>query len=146
MPPEPVDDAALVSAFAVSDRARSWLALGGPVTIVQVETPANLAVGDVAWGPRSAGAEVVDEHTVADGAGGAGGTAGPGAHRIAVVGRGIGDGHPATAAARRLRDAGHDVLLVECDWPRGEADLTTFGGSPLVSRALVRLLRGEVRP
>ena len=66
--------------------------------------------------------------------------------KVAVVGRAVGAGHPASAVVERLRGAGHDVVLVECGWPRGGADLETFGGSPAVARALLALLRGEVSP
>ena len=61
-------------------------------------------------------------------------------------GRGLTEGHPARAVAARLRAAGHDVVLVECGWPRGGADIETFGGSPVVARALLAVLRGEVGP
>ena len=66
--------------------------------------------------------------------------------RVAVVGRAVGAGHPASAVVERLRAAGHDVVLVECGWPRGGADIETFGGSPAVARPLLALLRGEVLP
>ena len=58
------------------------------------------------------------------------------------------EGHVLAEAARldRLRAAGHEVVLVECGWPRGGADLEVFGGSPTVSRALLAVLRGEVAP
>ena len=62
------------------------------------------------------------------------------------MGRAVGAGHPASAVVERLRGTGHDVVLVECGWPRGGADIETFGGSPAVARALVGLLRGEVGP
>jgi beta-N-acetylhexosaminidase len=65
---------------------------------------------------------------------------------VAVVGRAVDASHPASAVARRLRGAGHEVVLVECGWPRGGADIETFGGSPAVARALVALCRGEVAP
>ena len=51
---------------------------------------------------------------------------------------------PPTLCVQRLRAAGHDVVLVECGWPRGGADVETFGGSPAVARALLAVLRGEV--
>ena len=63
---------------------------------------------------------------------------------MAVVGRAMAPEHPAHAVAQRLRAAGHDVVLVECGWPRGGADVETFGGSPAVARALLAVLRGEV--
>ena len=70
----------------------------------------------------------------------------PAGARVAVVGRAVGAGHPASGVVERLRAAGHDAVLVECGWPRGGADIETFGGSPAVARALVGLLRGEVGP
>jgi beta-N-acetylhexosaminidase len=118
-------------AFEVTDKARRWIARAGPLCVVQVDSVANLAVGQVAWGPAALG-EAVAESAVPHGA------------RVAVVGRAVGPGHPAHAVVRRLRRAGHDVILVECGWPRGGADVETFGGSPGVARALVTVLRGEV--
>jgi beta-N-acetylhexosaminidase len=56
----------------------------------------------------------------------------------------VGAGHPAPEVVARLRAAGHHVVLVECGWPRGGADLETYGGSPPVARTLLALLRGEV--
>ena len=126
-------DATVARAFRVGEAARSWLAAPGPLAVVQVGSTANLAVGAVAWGPAALGATVAEADVP------------PGA-RVAVVGRAVGAGHPATAAVERLRAAGHDVVLVECGWPRGGADLETFGGSPAVARALLAVLRGEVGP
>ena len=121
----------MAGAFRVGERARRWLAAGGPLAVVQVESTANLAVGDVSWGPRALGATVAESDV-------------PPQARVAVVGRAVGDGHPARAAADRLSASGHDVLLVDCGWPRGGADLETFGGSPAVARALLAVLHGEV--
>ena len=129
--PAPLGDETVVRAFRVGDTARAWLAAPGPLAVVQVDSTANLAVGGVAWGPAALGA-TVDEARVPAGA------------RVAVVGRAVGAGHPASAVVERLRTAGHDVVLVECGWPRGGADIETFGGSPAVARALLALLRGEV--
>jgi beta-N-acetylhexosaminidase len=126
-------DESVVRAFRVGDTARAWLAAPGPLAVVQVDSTANLAVGGVSWGPAALGATVA-ETEVPDGA------------RVAVVGRAVGAGHPASAVVERLRAAGHVVVLVECGWPRGGADIETFGGSPAVARALVGLLRGEVGP
>jgi beta-N-acetylhexosaminidase len=126
-------DETVVRAFRVGDAARAWLATGGPLSIVQVDSTANLAVGGVAWGPAALGATVAETEV-------------PTGARVAVVGRAVGAGHPASAVVERLRAAGHDVVLVECGWPRGGADIETFGGSPAVARALVALLRGEVGP
>ena len=68
----------------------------------------------------------------------------PAGAKVAVVGRAVGADHPARATADRLRAAGHDVVLVECGWPRGGADVETYGASPVVARALLAVLRGEV--
>jgi beta-N-acetylhexosaminidase len=129
----PLGDHALARAFRLSDNAVRWIAGAGPVACVQVESVANLAVGDVSWGPAGLGATVPEDEVP------------PGA-RVAVVGRGIGPDHRAHQAVARLRAAGHDVVLVECGWPRGGADVEVFGGSPPVSRALLALLHGEVAP
>ncbi len=132
--PSPImADENVVRAFRVGDAARGWLAAPGPVAVVQVDSTANLAVGGVAWGPAALGATVAEADV-------------PAGARIAVVGRAIGDGHPASAVVERLRAAGHDVVLVECGWPRGGADIETFGGSPAVAGPLLALLRGEVSP
>jgi beta-N-acetylhexosaminidase len=120
-------------AFRVGDAARAWVSAPGPVVVVQAETVANPAVGDVSWGPAALGATMVEGEV-------------PAGARVAVVGRGLSEGHPARAVATRLRAAGHDVVLVECGWPRGGADIETFGGSPVVARALLTVLRGEVGP
>jgi beta-N-acetylhexosaminidase len=124
-------DDVVARAFHLSDAARSWIANPSPAAVVQVGSVANLAVGDVSWGPAGLGATVA-EPEVADGA------------KVAVVGRAMAPEHPAHAVAQRLRAAGHDVVLVECGWPRGGADVETFGGSPAVARALLAVLRGEV--
>ena len=120
-------------AFRVSDAARAWLASPAPLAVVQVGSTANLAVGGVSWGPAALGATVAA-------------TAVPAGARVAVVGRAVGAGHPALTVVDRLRAAGHDVVLVECGWPRGGADIETYGGSPAVARALLALLHGEVGP
>ena len=124
-------DDVVAGAFRVGERARRWLAASGPLAVVQVESTANLAVGDVSWGPAAL------EATVAEGDV-------PPRTKVAVVGRAVGDAHPARTAADRLSASGHDVLLVDCGWPRGGADLETFGGSPAVARALLAVLHGEV--
>ena len=43
----PLGGGVVASAFRVGERARRWLAAGGPLAVVQVESTANLAVGDV---------------------------------------------------------------------------------------------------
>jgi beta-N-acetylhexosaminidase len=118
-------------AFRVSGEARRWLAAPEPVAIVQVGSVANLAVGSVAWGPAGLGATVPEAQV-------------PAGAKVAVVGRALGADHPAHLVVERLRSAGHDVVLVECGWPRGGADVETFGGSPAVTRALLAVLQGEV--
>ena len=124
-------DDVVARAFRVSDDARRWLAAPAPLAIVQVDSVANLAVGSVAWGPAGLGATVPEEHV-------------PAGAKVAVVGRALGADHPAHLVLERLRALGHHVVLVECGWPRGGADVETFGGSPAVTRALLAVLRGEV--
>jgi beta-N-acetylhexosaminidase len=131
--PATLPDATVAGAFRLDGQAHAWLAASGPVALVQVDSTANLAVGGVSWGPAALGATVTEAEV-------------PAGARVAVVGRAVGAGHPASAVVDRLRGAGHDVVLVECGWPRGGADIETFGGSPAVARALVGLLRGEVGP
>ncbi|MBI1376820.1 MAG: hypothetical protein GC157_04960 [Frankiales bacterium] len=119
----------VVDAFEVGEHARTWLAGGGAVAIVQVSTSSNLAVGQVPWGPEAVGA-ADDEAGAAT------------APRVAVVARDLGPDHPAWQVAARHRARGASVVVVECGWPRGGADLVTWGGSPAVAGPLVALLRG----
>ena len=130
-PVEVVAPEVIARGFGVSDAARTWLASTAPVAVVQVDSTANLAVGEVAWGPASLEATVPP-----------GGV--PAGAKVAVAGRAVGPEHPARAVAERLRAAGHEVVLVECGWPRGGADIETYGGSPVVAHALLATLRGEV--
>ncbi|UKA62552.1 glycoside hydrolase family 3 protein [Arthrobacter sp. FW306-04-A] len=123
-----LDGERIAEAFEVSDAAEKWLARQEPVAIVQVETGANFAVGHVPWGPASTTQAVVGEGEVPDGA------------RVAVVGRGLDAEHPLWTVFARLRAEGHAVIAVECGWPRGGADIVTYGASLTVSRALTSLL------
>ncbi|MDV3220532.1 glycoside hydrolase family 3 N-terminal domain-containing protein [Intrasporangium sp.] len=125
--PAPLTSDLVRDAFAVGARARAWLRLPGAPVIVQVETPSNPAVGDVPWGPSAAGA-TIERSLVPQGA------------KVAVAGRGLEPGHPARQLAEQLRASGRETILVECGWPRGEADIVTFGASRLVGQALAELL------
>jgi beta-N-acetylhexosaminidase len=120
-------DDVVQQAFSVSDAAREWLALEVAPVVVQVASDANLAVGRVAWGPDAAGL-TTPEDTVPAGA------------KVAVAGRSLAAAHPAWGVADRLRRHGHSVIVVECGWPRSDADVVTYGGSPVIARALGRLL------
>jgi beta-N-acetylhexosaminidase len=126
IPSAPTD---AVRAFEVSAEARAWLGRGGAVAVLQVSTDANLAVGQVPWGPAA-----VDGADASEGD----------APRVAVVGRNLVAGHPAWALAEKLRADGRVVVVVDCGWPRGGAGIVTWGGSPAVSRPLVDLLHGRV--
>ena len=114
-------------AFEITGAARSWLASAAPPSVVQVETESNPAIGTVPWGPAAIGA-ATDPAAV------------PKDAKVAVAVRGLGAGHPAWDLCERLRARGHRTILVECGWPRGGADIVTFGGSAAVAAALVRLL------
>jgi beta-N-acetylhexosaminidase len=124
-------DAAVAASFTTSSAVPAFVADAAPLSVVQVGSSANLAVGAVSWGPASLDAAVAEDAVP------------PGA-KVAVVGRALDASHPALGVVDRLRAAGHRVVLVECGWPRGGADVETFGGSPAVARALLALLRGEV--
>lgn len=120
-------DGALVEGFEVGEAVRPWLDAPGQPVIVQVASDPNLAVGRVAWGPRAVGLTTA-EADVPDGA------------KVAVAGRGLSAGHPLWGVADRLRAQGHPTIVVDCGWPRGGADLVTFGGSVVVAEALGRYL------
>lgn len=126
--PKALDGERIAEAFEVSEAAGKWFAREEPVAIVQVETGANFAVGHVPWGPAAATEAVVSEGEVPDGA------------RVAVVGRGLDAEHPLWNVFARLRAEGHAVIAVECGWPRGGADIVTYGASLTVSQALTSLL------
>lgn len=126
-----LDAGRIREAFEVSAAAENWLAREEPVAIVQVDTGANFAVGQVPWGPAAATDAVVGEGEVPDGA------------KVAVVGRGLDGDHPLWTVFSRLRAEGHAVIAVECGWPRGGADIVTYGASLGVSQALCGLLLGS---
>ncbi|MBM6399848.1 glycoside hydrolase family 3 protein [Phycicoccus sonneratiae] len=129
----PVSDEAVAAAFTVTDEARSFAADPAPLAVVQVGSRANLAVGAVAWGPAALGGTVREEEVPRDA-------------RVAVVARSAGPDHPAHEVLSRLRGLGHHAVLVDCGWPRGGADVETWGASPAVARALLGLLRdGDAR-
>ncbi|MGG5259048.1 glycoside hydrolase family 3 protein [Phycicoccus avicenniae] len=132
-PARPVDDDAVAGAFTLTDAARRFVASPRPLAVVQVGSRANLAVGAVAWGPAALGA-TVDEAEVPEGA------------RVAVVARSAAADHPAHEVVARLRAGGHETVLVDCGWPRGGADVVTWGASPAVARVLVAVLGGSVPP
>ncbi|MFF5793589.1 glycoside hydrolase family 3 N-terminal domain-containing protein [Paeniglutamicibacter sp. NPDC012692] len=121
------DSATITAAFEVSDAARTWLADPALPALVQVGSEANMAVGHVPWGAAAVGADTdldaVDRYA-----------------KIALVGRGLDAGHPVWQLADSLRADGRRVVVVECGWPRGGADLVTFGASLTVSAALAGLL------
>jgi beta-N-acetylhexosaminidase len=123
----------LEEGFEVGPAARAWLVAAEPAAIVQVDSETNQAVGDVPWGPATAGTTVPADAI-------------PAGAKVAVVGRGLTTGHPVWALAVRLRAAGHRVITVECGWPPGGADLTTFGASRAVGMALSSLLLSRADP
>jgi beta-N-acetylhexosaminidase len=121
------DAAAITAAFEVGPAARAWLADPAAPLLIQVDGEANMAVGRVPWGPASVGAAGTLKH------------ADPSA-KIALVGRGLDADHRIWQIADGLRADARTLITVECGWPRGGADLVTFGASRTVSQALVALL------
>ena len=121
------DAQAITAAFEISASARTWLADPAGPALVQVGSEANMAVGHVPWGPAALGAATGIREVSPDA-------------KIALVGRGLDAGHPVWPLADELRADGRRVIVVECGWPRGGADLVTFGASLAVSDALVALL------
>ncbi|MEO6999395.1 MAG: glycoside hydrolase family 3 protein [Terracoccus sp.] len=126
-----VSDAAIARAFEVGPAVAALCDAPGRAVVVQLASATNLAVGDVRWGPAAVG-RAIDETQVEAG------------DKVAVVGRGLSERHPAWTLAESLRSQGHSAIVVECGWPRsgGPAapDIVTFGGSPSVGRALANLL------
>ena len=59
---------------------------------------------------------------------------------MAVVGRNIGTDIRRGSGQLSSATPGKLVILVDCGWPRGEADLVTWGGSPAVAGALTSWL------
>lgn len=139
-----LDPARIQATFSLSPAASEWLDDPASPTLVQVDSLANPAVGMVPWGPACVRADVPVIGGVAgiEGAAGIGGQSLDAGAKVAVVGRGIGTAHPALDVAAALREQGRHVILVDCGWPRGEADIATRGGSRAVSEALVGLLLG----
>lgn len=156
----PADLHARISAsFHVAPGALERLAGAGRVgTIVRVDTAANIAVGDVPWGPfalaaapdptRPAPAWLADAAIVpldaasplADPAG----LAGP----VLVVGKDL-HRHPfAVDVIARLRAARTDVVTADLGWPSDDlafADIATFGASRAVAEAFVSVVDDALR-
>ncbi len=128
-----LSDVVVARSFATSTAVADFVADPAPLAVVQVASGANLAVGAVSWGPSALGVTTAEGDVVAG-------------SKVAVVGRAVGPAHQAHDVVHRMRAAGHRVVLVECGWPRGGADVETYGGSPAVARPLLALLRGEVAP
>lgn len=152
-------DARIAGSFHVSPAVRERLAGAGRVgTVVRVDTAANIAVGDVPWGPfalaaapdpeRPAPTWLTDAAVVpidaatplADPAG----LAGP----VLVVGKDL-HRHPfAVDAVARLRAARADVVTADLGWPSDDlalADIATFGASRAVAEAFVSVVDDLLR-
>jgi beta-N-acetylhexosaminidase len=146
----------VVTGFARNAAADAWVATAaGRFAVVRIDSVANIAVGQAAWGPFAqvlahpdspeAAAFAARPLAVVTEAGSAGAlpdAPGP----VVVIGR-DNHRHPfARAAIDRLRAAGGEVLVVDMGWPsddRAYADVATFGASRLVGRALLRYLQPQ---
>jgi beta-N-acetylhexosaminidase len=145
----------VIISFARSAAADAWVAAAaGRFAVVRIDTVANIAVGQAAWGPFAqvlahpdspeAAAFAARPLAVVTEAGSTGAV--PEAHAPVVVIGKDNHRHPfARAAIDRLRAAG-DVLVVDMGWPsddRAYADVATFGASRLVGRALLGYLQPQ---
>jgi beta-N-acetylhexosaminidase len=145
----------VITSFARSAAADAWVAAAaGRFAVVRIDTVANIAVGQAAWGPFAqvlahpdspeAAAFAARPLAVVSEAGSTGAV--PEAHAPVVVIGKDNHRHPfARAAIDRLRAAG-DVLVVDMGWPsddRAYADVATFGASRLVGRALLGYLQPQ---
>lgn len=163
---EPHHDAAdvarVVSAFEVSDVARSRLAQAPCIgAVVRVDTVANIAIGGAPWGPfaaeaaraasswlarvpviaisgehdhRSVDARALAEACALDGA-------------VLVVGKDLHRHAFARVAIDALRAERDDVVVIDMGWPshdRAYADVATFGASRLVGEAVVSFVEGAL--
>ncbi|GAB3029287.1 glycoside hydrolase family 3 protein [Parafrigoribacterium mesophilum] len=149
----------VTASFARRPGADAWVvAAAGRFTVVRIDTLANIAVGQAAWGPFAhllahpdapeavafaAHPLVVVTEAGSTGAGSTGTV--PEAHDPVVVIGKDNHRHPfARAAIDRLRVGGREVLVIDMGWPsddRAYADVATFGASRLVGQALLRYLQ-----
>jgi beta-N-acetylhexosaminidase len=151
--------ARIAASFHVAPAALQRLAGAGRVgTIVRVDTVANIAVGEVPWGPfalvaapdraRPAPAWLTDAAVVPLDAAGPlpdpAGLAGP----VLVVGKDL-HRHPfAVDAIARLRGARTDVVTADLGWPSDDlalADVATFGASRAVAEAFASVIDDALR-
>lgn len=149
----------IAASFHVAPGVRERLAGTGRIgTIVRVDTAANIAVGEVPWGPfalvaapdpaRPTPAWLTDTAIVPLDAGtplaDAAGLAGP----VLVVGKDL-HRHPfAVDAIARLRAARADVVSADLGWPSDDlalADIATFGASRAVAEAFVSVVDDALR-
>ncbi len=114
---------------------REGLQVPAEATLVALETTANIAVGQVPWGPASVGREVV---VVREGEPLPAGD-GP----LIVVGKDLHRREWTRAAVEEARATRPGSIAIDMVWPdpsRAFADIATFGASRAASAALVRLL------
>ncbi|GAA4050760.1 glycoside hydrolase family 3 protein [Agromyces indicus] len=151
--------ARIASSFHEAPGALERLAGAGRLgTVVRIDTAANIAVGEVPWGPfalvaapdpsRPAPAWLTDAAIVpvdastplADPTG----LAGP----VLVVGKDL-HRHPfAVDAIERLRAVRDDVVTADLGWPSDDlalADVATFGASRSVAEAFAERIDGALR-
>lgn len=151
--------ARIASSFHEAPGALERLAGAGRLgTVVRIDTAANIAVGEVPWGPfalvaapdpsrpaptwlTDAAIVPVDASTpLADPTG----LAGP----VLVVGKDL-HRHPfAVDAIERLRAVRDDVVTADLGWPSDDlalADVATFGASRSVAQAFAERIDGALR-
>ncbi len=118
-------------AFETSDAVAPWAADPAQVQLVQVDTDSNMAVGHVPWGLSSV-AETITPQEVRPGT------------KVLLAARALSETHLVHALATSLRSAGHRVLVVNFGWPAAGADITTYGASPVLARAVIEMLQIRV--
>lgn len=149
----------IVSSFDGLRRSRDWLARFPNASVMRVDSDANMAVGEVPWGPFAAEAAPFSglAASVREAAGFSVrarlGTEDPEeearhAEGVLVIGRDLHRSPATRARIDAMRAAGTPVLAIEMGWP-GEgsatayADLGCYGSSRLVGAALLHLIEGD---
>ncbi|MDJ0318955.1 glycoside hydrolase family 3 N-terminal domain-containing protein [Pseudarthrobacter sp. PS3-L1] len=139
-----IDYDTIIATFRLNDTARRWLdRCSEPFELYQLATTANMAVGNVPWGPAS-----LEDNSATPSLTGTTHDAADNSNlpstraRMAFVGRNFHLDPQAIQRIHELRRQDLDLIVIEMGWPADDsvADVCTFGASRLLSSALSRLL------